>query len=249
MNMVQPEAPRSRPGGVLRAVLRRCRARRAGAPPVVVFDLDGTLMDNRPRTLAILREFAAHCRDRDADLARRLDASRPADLAYLLADSLDRMGAREHALAAEVEAFWRDRFFADGHLVHDTAVPGAVEFARACHEAGAVLVYLTGRDRPFMGSGTLQSLRDLGFPIDDPATELILKPDAATPDEAFKRLAAPGLARLGEVVAAFDNEPGNCNVFLASYPDAHVVFVETQHMPGAPALSAGVETLCDFRME
>ena len=206
-------------------------------------------MDNRPRTLAILREFAASCRGRDDELAGRLDASGPADLAYLLSDSLERMGAREHALAAEVEAFWRDRFFADAHLVHDTALPGAVDFARACHAAGATLVYLTGRDEPFMGKGTLQSLRDLGFPIDDPATELILKPDSATPDETFKRLAAPGLSRLGEVVAAFDNEPGNCNVFLASYPDAHVVFVDTQHMPGAPALAAGVETLRDFRME
>ena len=41
----------------LRDVLRTCRATRGQArPAVVVFDLDGTLLDNRPRTVAILRD-------------------------------------------------------------------------------------------------------------------------------------------------------------------------------------------------
>ena len=69
------------------------------------------------------------------------------------------------------------------------------------------------------------------------------------PDEAFKRLTAPELARVGHVIAAFDNEPANCNVMLAHYPDAHVVFVDTQHMPGAPELEPGVHVVRDFRME
>lgn len=128
-------------------------------------------------------------------------------------------------------------------------MPGAVEFARACHEAGAHLVYLTGRDLPFMGPGTFQSLRDLGFPIGLPATELVLKPHPSMPDEAFKRLSAPELARVGHVVAAFDNEPANCNVMRDYYPDAHVVFVETQHTPGAPVLDGGVHRIQDFRLE
>ena len=69
------------------------------------------------------------------------------------------------------------------------------------------------------------------------------------PDEDFKRLAAPELARVGHVIAAFDNEPANCNVMLAHYPDAHVVFVDTQHMPGAPELGTGVCVVRDFQME
>ena len=69
------------------------------------------------------------------------------------------------------------------------------------------------------------------------------------PDEAFKRHVAPGLGRIGHVVAAFDNEPANCNVMLAHHPDAHVVFVDTQHMPGAPPLAAGVHVVDDFRID
>jgi beta-phosphoglucomutase-like phosphatase (HAD superfamily) len=247
--MVQPESTRSQQQASLRAVLRRCRTERAHSTPVVVFDLDGTIMDNRPRTVAILRDFAAMCRDRDPELAESLQKARTVDLSYLLTDSLEALGAHRTSLVAEMQAFWRDRFFADRHLVHDVAVPGSVEFVRACYDAGALLVYLTGRDLPLMGTGTFQSLRDLGFPIGIAGTELVLKPDAAMPDEAFKRLAAPTLARVGHVIAAFDNEPANCNVMLAHYPDAHVVFVDTQHMPGAPSLDGGVHVVRDFRQD
>lgn len=248
LRMVQPESTRDEQHATLRAVLRRCHADKARAAPVVVFDLDGTLMDNRPRTLAILREFAGHCRPRDPELARRLDGAHAGDLAYSLTDTLERLGAHRADRLDEVQAFWRDRFFADPHLSHDVALPGALAFARACYDAGAILVYMTGRDLPLMGTGTFQSLRDLGFPIGVAGTELVLKPDANLPDEEFKRLAAPELARVGHVVAAFDNEPANCNVFRAHYPDAHVVFVDTQHTPGAPPLGAGVHVVRDFRL-
>lgn len=245
--MVQPESTRSQQQAILRAVLRKCRTDRAHSTPVVVFDLDGTLMDNRPRTVAILREFAVMCRDRDPQLAESLQRARTVDSSYLLTDSLEALGAHRTSLVAEMQAFWRDWFFADPHLVHDVALPGSVDFVRACYDAGALLVYLTGRDLPLMGTGTFQSLRDLGFPIGVAGTELVLKPDAAMPDEAFKRLAAPTLARLGHIIAAFDNEPANCNVMLAHYPDAHVVFVDTQHMPGAPSLDGGIQVVRDFR--
>ncbi len=214
----------------------------------MVFDLDGTLMDNRPRTCAILREFAETLGPGDADIAARLKAAAPDELAYLLTDSLVRFGIVRTDLVARAEAFWRDRFFADDHLRHDVEVPGAVAFAHACYEAGATLVYLTGRDLPLMGIGSFRSLRDLGFPIGVPGTELVLKPDAQMPDEAFKRLEAPKLARVGRVVAVFDNEPANCNTLLAVNPGCKSVLLDTQHLPGAPPLDSGVLVVADFKM-
>ena len=59
--------------------------------------------------------------------------------------------------------FWRERFFQDPHMRFDIAVPGAQAFAHACYDAGAVLVYMTGRDLPNMALGTLARLRDLGY--------------------------------------------------------------------------------------
>ena len=115
-------------------------------------------------------------------------------------------------------------------------------------DAGAIIVYFTGRDLPFMSLGSFQSLRDLGFPIGVVGTELVCKPDAKTPDEAFKREEGPKIARVGRVVAAFDNEPGNCNAFLEMNPDADVVFVDTQHLPGAPPLAERVHVVPDLLM-
>ncbi len=216
-------------------------------PPVVVFDLDGTLMDNRPRSLAILLEIAGVWGDREPEVADRLRTATPQGLAYLFHESLHRLGITRTDLVAEAEEYWRARFFRDEHLVHDVPLPGSVAFAKACYEAGAVLVYLTGRDLPLMGLGTFRSLRDLGFPIGVAGTEVILKPDAAMPDEAFKRIAAPELTRVGTVIASFDNEPGNCNVFLSTYPECNSVLVDSQCMPGAPPLSPGVTVITDFR--
>jgi beta-phosphoglucomutase-like phosphatase (HAD superfamily) len=227
-------------------ILDRCR-RPEGAPtPVVVLDLDGTLMDNRPRTAAILRDLAERWAERHPQASERLRRCDPNELVYLLSDSLRKLGVVESALVAEASDYWRGRFFTDDDLRHDVALEGAVDFVRACHDRGATVVYLTGRDLPMMGLGTFSSLRTLGFPIGVAGVEIILKPDAQMADEAFKRMVAPTLARVGEVVASFDNEPANCNLFHEAYPRAEIVFVDTQHVPGAPALRPEVSVVADF---
>jgi len=231
---------------LLSRIVSRCKGTPGDAPPLVVFDLDGTLMDNRPRTAVILQELAAELRREAHAAADVLEAAQAEHLAYLIGDSLERLGVSHPELVTRAEQFWRERFFTDSYLKHDVAVPGAVELARACYEAGATLVYFTGRDLPLMSLGSFQSLRDLGFPIGVVGTELVCKPDAKIPDETFKRTESPKLRRIGRVVAAFDNEPGNCNVFVEVAPEAEVVFVDTQHLPGAPPLDPRVHVVADF---
>lgn len=222
----------------------------AGQPvPVVVFDLDGTLMDNRPRTTVILQELAAELRREAHSAAEILAAARAENLAYLLTETLQRLGIEHPELIDRAEGYWRERFFSDGYLKHDVAIEGSVELARACYEAGATIVYFTGRDLPLMSLGSFQSLRDLGFPIGVVGTELVCKPDAKIPDEAFKREEGPKLTRIGKVIAAFDNEPGNCNAFLEMCPESEVVFVDTQHLPGAPPLASRVHVVGDLTMK
>lgn len=231
---------------LLDAIVDRCKSNGDARAGVVVFDLDGTLMDNRPRTAAILHELATQWSVREPALAAKLASAKAGELAYLLSDSLARLGVTRTDLVAEAEVFWRDRFFSDRYLAFDVEVPGASAFARACYEAGGVLVYFTGRDLPLMGIGSFASLRDLGFPIGVPGTELVLKPDAAMADEAFKRMSGPALARVGRVVGIFDNEPGNCNILGQHFPSAFSVLLDTQRLPGAPDLDQGVRVIGDF---
>ena len=245
---VFPRLPAAQKASLLRRIIARCVRAPGAQTPVVVFDLDGTLMDNRPRTLAILRELSGQWESKDPQAAAKLRSASLTDLAYLLTDSLGNLGIHQSDLVAQAELFWRERYFGDDWLKHDVALDGSVAFAKACYEAGAILVYLTGRDLPMMGTGSFRSLRDLGFPIGVPGTELVCKPDAAMPDEAFKRLEAPKLARVGVVVAVFDNEPGNCNILLEQNADCDSIFVDTQHLPGAPPLDPKVQVIDDFDM-
>jgi hypothetical protein len=248
---VYPRLDSAKRSALLQSIVARCKfdpARdRAKATPVVVFDLDGTLFDNRPRTRAILSELSDSWRASHPETATLLSRTHDVEPAYLLTETLERLGVTDPERVAEAQAFWRDRFFADSHLHHDVALPGAVEFAKDCYAAGAILIYLTGRDLPLMGIGSFRSLRDSGFPIGLPGTELVLKPDAAMPDEDFKRLEAPKLARVGMIVASFDNEPVNCNTILAQNPECESILVDTQHLPGAPPLAPGVRVIGDFR--
>jgi len=233
---------------LMKRIVARCVPKAGEPTPLVVFDLDGTLMDNRPRTAFILRELAEELRKEAHTSAEALAAAKAEELAYLLGDTMKRLGVEHPEMLTRAESYWRERFFSDGYLKHDIAVAGSVELARACYEAGATIVYFTGRDLPFMGIGSFQSLRDLGYPIGVVGTELVLKPDAKIPDEDFKRDETPKMKRIGRVVAAFDNEPGNCNAFVELCPDADVVFVDTQHLPGAPALASAVHVVADFAM-
>lgn len=236
---------------LLRGIIDRVKRLRdaGGARPVVVFDLDGTLMDNRPRVVAILHELAEAWKTRHPEAAERCRGATPEDVVYGFADNLRKLGVTEEELHDAGFTFWKERFFTDHHQRHDVGVAGAREFVSACWDAGAIVVYLTGRDLPNMALGAFASLRDLGFPIGRIGTELVVKPTFEQPDGDFKREVAPVLGRLGEVVGVFDNEPVNCNVLLAAHPGCASVFLDTQHAPDPPPLDARVSVVESFEME
>lgn len=226
-------------------VIARCRAEReASRTPVVVFDLDHTLFDNGPRTWQILTEFADTTRN--DDLRRRLDGLDHTGLPYLLSETLARVGVHDEELHRQALAYWRDRFFTDDYQRYDVPLRGAVEFATETFHAGATLVYLSGRDAPGMLVGCAASLRQHKFPVGVAHTTIVLKPDFETSDLDFKTDAVEYIHGLGTVVASFDNEPGNCNLFRRRWPDALTVFVKTQHAPNPPVLADGVVTIEDF---
>jgi hypothetical protein len=234
---------------LLRSLLHRARERSAHGPGVIVFDLDGTLMDNRPRTAAILRELGAVWQTRHPQAAAALAQAQADRLGYGFVENLQSLGISDPALHEEGTAFWKERFFADPHIRHDIEVAGARAFVRACYDAGATIIYLTGRDLPNMALGSFASLRDLGFPIGTVGTELVTKPTFEMPDSAFKRSVAPELLRLGHVVAVFDNEAVNCNLFLEAHPECTAVFLDTQYAPDPPPLDPRAHVIHTFETE
>ena len=215
----------------------------------VALDMDGTLFDNRPRTLAILHSFAMAHRQALPELLAAVQKLTLDDLHYAPAQAIDALNLPEPDLGERFVSYWRQRFFTNSYQALDHVEAGAAEFAHRLVDAGLGVVYLTGRDRPGMMHGVLQSLDVHGFPLMSPQTQVVLKPDFHSDDIAFKREALRELAKNGHLVGLIDNEPGIVNMALAAMPTMHCVRILRHHAPNPPPLDAGALQIPSFRLD
>jgi hypothetical protein len=239
--------PRARPAdqaAILLAALARVRA--AGPSAVAVFDLDSTLLDNRPRQAAILRDYGE-----EAQLPA-LRAARPEHFAsWELARALERAGlgraeARRHA--GPFREFWEERFFTNRYCRLDVPIPGAPEFTRAVHAAGVRIVYVTGRPAT-MRTGTLEVLRAFGFPLPDgAAVTLLMKPGEALRDDAWKAVARDTVETRGTPVLVLDNEPAHLNAYARAWPAALAIHLDTDHSERPVEVEPSIPSVQDLRL-
>jgi hypothetical protein len=214
---------------------------------VVVFDLDSTLLDNRPRQARILQDFAL-----SAGVPELLEARPEHWQGWSLAGAMGRAGLTPVQVAAHVDAarrFWAEWFFTSAYCRLDAPVPGAPAFVQAVARTGAQIAYVTGRPRG-MEAGTREAFARHGFPLPDGRTvHLLLKPDRALADEDWKAEAAAAVDRLGPVVAAFDNEPAHVNLYARAWPGALVVHLDTDHSSRPVEVAQGIPSVRDLRHE
>jgi hypothetical protein len=220
------------------------RARAAGPRGAVVFDLDSTLLDNRGRQARILREYGAV-----QGLAALRNTEPRHFTSWSLTDTLCHLGLPEEEaqrLAPELRVYWRERFFTSEYCYDDIPLPGAVEYVQALLATGCRIVYCTGRHTA-MGEGTVTSFRSGGLPLpDQKAVHLLLKPNFEMSDDAWKQSAVRLIDALGEVVAAFDNEPAHVNVYATACPAARVVHLATDDSARPIPLAPGVPSIAHF---
>jgi haloacid dehalogenase-like hydrolase len=219
------------------------RARAAGAGGVVVFDLDSTLLDNRPRQALILVEFGR---------AHGLPALEGARAEHWQGWSIQRAMANAGLTADEVarwaepaKQFWRERFFTSEYCRHDDPVAGAVAFVREVRARGAQVAYCTGRHEA-MRAGTIECFQRVGLPVPDGLVQLLMKPTFEQTDDDWKAMAYERLRALGDVLAVFDNEPTHVNGYRAAFPKALVVHLATDDSGRPVALSDGIASIHDF---
>ena len=223
---------------LLKSVVRNCKAQR------VLFDLDSTLLNNRPRSAVIMREFASTCNH--PLLLRATPAHFPT---WSARDSMVLLGLSQEvadSIIDEYMDFWESRFFTSEYCQYDEVILGAVNFVNAVHNAGGLVNYLTGRDET-MRQGTSLSLQTLGFP--DPCedkVELMMKPVASDSDDLFKDSVLRTLSAEGGILAAFDNEPSHINSYRTVFPDAICVHLDTDNSMRDIALIGGIVSIRNF---
>ncbi|RME14139.1 MAG: HAD family hydrolase [Bdellovibrio sp.] len=199
---------------------------------LVVFDLDSTLFDVSPRSQKILQdcsqdsEFQALFPE-EWPLLHKVQV-RPTD--WGIRESLLRSPIKAHLSFFEhVQKFWKKHFFSDTYLHLDRPYPGAVPFVQSIYNAGAHIIYLTGRYQTRMMHGTVQSLKKHGFPLEENMENLIMKPSESEKDETYKVEVLKTLEKQYSRIWFFENEPVIIQHTLRQCPSINIVFMDTVH--------------------
>jgi len=201
-----------------------------GELPVVVFDLDSTLFSTEPRNLRIINEFVTAHGAEFAGLEELVAELQLSDMGWGVTEPFLERDFNPPGFKKALSRFWGKRFFTSDYVISDDPAPGSVEFVRQCHERGAMIYYLTGRHVSDMGAGTVQALTERGFPMWRGRCSLHLKPSFEMADKPFKDEAIRDIrSNLGRVVATFENEPGNANLFYDAFPGALHFLLDTIH--------------------
>jgi hypothetical protein len=226
------------------SVLQRVLARVRTLPnAVVVFDLDSTLLDNKPRQARILRELG-----RARDIPALANARPEHWVDWSITRAMSNAGldaAQVNALADEAKQFWRERFFTSEYCRDDEAIAGARDYLAAIVDTGGIIAYCTGRHEA-MRAGSVASFVKLGFPVPGERVHLLMKPVFELSDDDWKLDANARLAALGSVVAAFDNEPTHANGYRRAFPDATIVHLATDDSGRPVTLLDGIVSIRDF---
>lgn len=103
-----------------------------------VFDVDDTLTDTRERTLQIAKDFDA---SRQTLHFAELTLEKVGHTGMLTAQAL----GLPQRVASDFEKYWEEGFWKPECYEYDTAIPAGIKLANDFKEAGAEVIYLTGR--------------------------------------------------------------------------------------------------------
>lgn len=195
---------------------------------VLVFDLDSTVFDNRPRQARIVREYGKAKNLAPLTSCQAFHFTNGWDLKHAcIAVGMSEPDAE--SIFRDLKAFWGARFFTTPYCRDDIEIVGAPRYLQACVKTGAKLVYVTGRHEE-MRAGSIEAMARCGMPVPEGAkVVLMMKPTLRETDDAYKRVAHQLLDEMGPVLAAFDNEPTHVNDYSTRFPTCVPVHLATDH--------------------
>jgi hypothetical protein len=125
------------------AVLAQIKAIKKQDPSrrcVVVFDIDNTLFETRQRTLLALRDY-----DRKHGTSWFAKLNGPADVGLDGKHTCELLGGIPPEEVGRVQAHWMDFFWNGDNFLRDLIIEPMFDLAWQAKNAGAEVVYLTGR--------------------------------------------------------------------------------------------------------
>lgn len=204
-------------------------ASKSGPQGLLVFDLDSTLFDNRPRQARIVREYGAARNLPQLTTCQAWDFTSGWDLRGAVIKRGISAGDAE-ALYPDLKAFWQERFFTSEYAEDDIEIVGSPRYLHRLDYVKARVIYVTGRHEA-MRAGTERCIERCRMPMPNAGghVQLLMKPQLPDSDDEYKRTMHAQLRSMGTVLAAFDNEPTHINDYAVKFPEAIPVHLATDH--------------------
>lgn len=219
-------------------------AGKAQGKGVLVFDLDSTVFDNRPRQARIIREYGAHKNLPVLTKCQAFHFTNGWDLKAACV-AVGMSADQAESIFRDLKNFWGARFFTSSYCRDDIEIVGAPRYLNACLKTGARVVYVTGRHED-MRAGSIEAMARCGMPVPGGQVALLMKPTLRESDDGYKRVAHQLLEELGTVLAAFDNEPTHVNDYAARFPESAAVHLATDHSGRPVTLAERVISIPHF---
>lgn len=212
-----------------------------------ILDIDSTLVTTHQRNQAILEDWVKQHGHQFPQESQLLKLAQCQFGDYGLHDALRRVKFEESILGSRqhLDDFWRQHFFSNNYLHQDVATRGAVHWVQNLEEWGVDFVYLTARHKTQMWEGTLSSLNELGFPINE--NILFLKEDLNDSDEIYKSKTMHKLISqyTDKKLWLIDNEPLVLHQISEDHPQVNLVWFESTHS-GKKQPPTGIARITDF---
>lgn len=215
-----------------------------GNRPFMLFDLDSTLFDNSPRVYKILQEFIKEKKDLIPEDILKLSSLKRENIVWGIRENLKKVNVTTQETVDHIIEFWLEKFFSNDYII-DVPIKGSKNFVNDVNNLNIKIVYLSGRFES-MREGTVKNFIENGFPLDEDSENLVLKPNEKIPDHVFKHSIMEKISGFGKMIAGFDNEPQNTNIFKTHFPESEVFFLETNHSLNPPNLMDTIHTIQNF---
>jgi hypothetical protein len=216
------------------------RASERGA--YAVMSIDGTILDTRPRSLAILQSAVGEFPEIKDAVARISTGVLPRDPIGAVEQSVDQSPARRACLYA----YWRSRFFDDAWLEYDVPYEGAAPFLHGLVEYGLQLVYLSYRDAPTMSRATREAFQRHNLPMER-AARFIFKQSPMESDSDFTERTLLELAKERQVGLAIERSLPIANLIQQLCPRALVWVMQPEGAPTLVKPNSGVLAFSGYR--
>lgn len=211
---------------------------KASSESIAVFDIDSTLLNVTQRTQAIVEAFS---NEPSFIKKYQIETEQLKSVKILDQDWGLRSALKRHGLISSLDFFedlhkyWRTHFFSNTYLPQDQPYPGAKKYLQELDKLGVQILYLTARDQPNMREGTLLTLDRFCFPLKNPDSQLIMKPEkGSSSDENFKAEELTNLFNSDSKFWFFENEPVILDTIEKKLPEINLVFISTVHSGRAP---------------